>query len=115
MELVDYLPTAADRVKVVKINRGRTSYSIPLYKLYILAKITQQIFYRISVKGTYPFKRVYFNIIIEKDGFNGDTYVAYFWCNYIKYHRAFSIKNHKQETLLLLFKSMMAFIKKFNA
>ena len=40
MELVDYLPTAVDRVKVVKTDRGRTSYSIPLYKLYILGKIT---------------------------------------------------------------------------
>ena len=36
MELVDYLPTIVDRVKVVKIDRGRTLYSILLYKLYIL-------------------------------------------------------------------------------
>jgi hypothetical protein len=78
MELVGYLLTIADRVKVVKINRGRTPYSIPLYKLYILGKIIQQISYRILAKGTYPFKRVYFNIIIEEDGFNRDIYVAYF-------------------------------------
>ena len=39
MELVDYLPTAANRVKVVKTDRGRTPYGIPLYKLYILRKI----------------------------------------------------------------------------
>jgi hypothetical protein len=41
MELVEYLPTIADRVKVVKIDKGRTLYSIPLYKPYILRKITQ--------------------------------------------------------------------------
>jgi hypothetical protein len=29
----------ADGVKVVKIDRGRTLYGIPLYKLYILKKI----------------------------------------------------------------------------
>ena len=40
MELADYLLTAVDRVKVVKTDRGRTLYSIPLYKLYILRKIT---------------------------------------------------------------------------
>ena len=40
MELVDYLLTAADRVKVVKTDRGRTLYGIPLYKPYILGKIT---------------------------------------------------------------------------
>ena len=40
MELVNYLPTAVDRVKVVKIDRGRTLYSVPLYKLYVLGKIT---------------------------------------------------------------------------
>jgi len=40
MELVNYLLTTADRVKVVKIDRGRTPYSIPLYKLYIFRKIT---------------------------------------------------------------------------
>jgi hypothetical protein len=39
MELVEYLLTTADRVKVVKIDRGRTLYGIPLYKPYILKKI----------------------------------------------------------------------------
>ena len=78
MELVDYLPTIADGVKVVKIDRGRTPYGILLYKLYILGKITQQISYRILVKESYPFKHIYFNIIIEEDGFNGDTYIAHF-------------------------------------
>ena len=73
-----YLLTTVDGVKVVKTDRGRTPYGIPLYKPYILGKITQQISYRISVKGTYPFKRVHFNIIIEEDGFNRDTCVAYF-------------------------------------
>ena len=77
------------------MDRGRTLYNILLYKLYILRKINQQISYRVLVKGTYPFKRVYFNIIIEEDGFNRDTYVAYFWCDYIKYYYAFPIKNYK--------------------
>ena len=40
MELVDYLLTAVDGVKVVKMDRGRTPYSILLCKLYILGKIT---------------------------------------------------------------------------
>jgi hypothetical protein len=39
MELVGYLLTAADRVKVVKTDRGRTPYGILLYKLYVLGKI----------------------------------------------------------------------------
>ena len=39
MELVDYLLTAADGVKVVKTDRGRTLYGILLYKLYVLRKI----------------------------------------------------------------------------
>ena len=41
MESVDYLLTAVDRVKVVKIDRGRTLYGVPLYKPYILRKIIQ--------------------------------------------------------------------------
>ena len=52
---------------------------------------------------------------MEEDGFNGDICVAHFWCDYTKYHRAFPIKNHEQETLLLLFESMIAFAKKFDA
>jgi hypothetical protein len=40
MELVGYLLTVVDGVKGVKTDRGRTLYSIPLYKLYILGKIT---------------------------------------------------------------------------
>jgi hypothetical protein len=39
MELVDYLPTAVDGVKVVKTDRGRTPYGVLLYKLYVLGKI----------------------------------------------------------------------------
>ena len=111
---MDYLSTIADRVKVVKTDRGRTLYSIPLYKPCVLGKITQQISYRISAKGTYPFKRIHFNIIIKEDGFNRDTYIAHFWYNYIKYHRTFPIKNYKQETLFPLFKLIIAFAKKFN-
>ena len=100
---------------MVKIDKGRTPYSIPLYKLYILGKITQQTSRRISAKGTYPFERIHFNVIIEEDRFNKDTCIAHFWYNYIKYYYAFPIKNHKQETLLPLFKSIIAFAKKFNA
>jgi len=40
MESVNYLPTAADRVKVVKTDRGRTPYGIPLYKPCVLGKMT---------------------------------------------------------------------------
>ena len=40
MELVDYLLTAVSGIKVVKTDKGRTLYSVPLYKLYILRKIT---------------------------------------------------------------------------
>ena len=40
MELVDYLPTAADGVKVVKMDRGRTLYGIPLYEPCVLGKMT---------------------------------------------------------------------------
>ena len=40
MELVDYLLTTVDGVKVVKTDRGRTLYGILLYKLYVLKKIT---------------------------------------------------------------------------
>ena len=39
MELVGYLPTAVNRVKVVKTDRGRTPYGVPLCELYILGKI----------------------------------------------------------------------------
>jgi len=78
MELVNYLLTTADRVKVVKTDRGRTPYGVLLCKLCVLRKITQQISCRILVKGTYPFKRVYFDIIIEEDGFNRDMCIAYF-------------------------------------
>ena len=115
MELVDYLPTVVDGVKVVKTDKGRTPYSIPLYKPYVLGKITQQASHRILVKGIYPFKYIHFNIIMEEDGFNKNIYIAHFWCDYTKYYHTFPIKNHKQEMLLPLFKSIIVFTKKFNA
>ena len=93
MELMNYLPTTADGVKVVKTDKGRTPYSVLLCKLYILGKMTQQASRRISIKGTYPFEHIYFNIIMEENGFNGDICVAYFWCDYTKYYYIFPIKN----------------------
>jgi hypothetical protein len=39
MELVDYLLTAADGVKVVKTDRGRTPYGVLLCELCVLRKI----------------------------------------------------------------------------
>jgi hypothetical protein len=39
MELVEYLLTAVDGVKVVKTDRGRTPYSVPLYEPYVLGKM----------------------------------------------------------------------------
>jgi hypothetical protein len=39
MELVGYLLTVVDGVKVVKMDRGRTPYGVLLYKLYVLRKI----------------------------------------------------------------------------
>ena len=39
MKLVDYLLTVIDRVKVVKMDRGRTPYSVPLCKPCVLKKI----------------------------------------------------------------------------
>ena len=39
MELVEYLPTVVDGVKVVKTDRGRTPYGVPLCELYVLRKI----------------------------------------------------------------------------
>jgi hypothetical protein len=75
---VKYLLITVDKVKVVKMDKGRTPYSIPLCKLCVLKTTTQQIFYRISVKGTYPFKYIYFDIIIKENRFNGDAYIVYF-------------------------------------
>jgi len=46
MESVDHLPTAADGVKVVKTDRGRTLYGVPLCELCVLGKMAQQIFRR---------------------------------------------------------------------
>ena len=40
MESVEYLLTVVDRVKVVKTDKGRTLYNIPLCEPYILEKIT---------------------------------------------------------------------------
>jgi len=37
---VDYLLTAADGVKVVKTDKGRTLYGVPLCEPYVLRKIT---------------------------------------------------------------------------
>jgi hypothetical protein len=95
IELVEYLLITVDKVKMVKTDKGRTLYGIPLCKLCVLKKITQQISRRISAKGTYPFKYIHFDIIMEEDRFNRDTYIAHFWCDYIKYHHAFPIKNYK--------------------
>jgi len=40
MESIEYLLTVADGVKVVKMDKERTPYGVPLYNLYVLGKMT---------------------------------------------------------------------------
>ena len=115
LEAIKHLPKAVEGVNVTKTDGGRTPYGPPLCEPCVLGKMTQQSSRRPSAKGTYPFERVHFDVIMEEEAFNGDTCVAHFWCDYTKYHRAFPIKNHKQKTLLPLFESVMAFAKKFDS
>lgn len=114
LEAIENLATAVEGVKVVKTDMGRTPYGKPLCEPCVLGKMTQQTSRRPSAKGSYPFERVHFDIIFESEAYNGDSYVAHFWCDHTKYHRAFPIKNHTQKTLLPLFESVMAFAKKFD-
>ena len=53
MELVDYLPTAVDGVKVVKTDRGRNSYGVPLCEPCVLGKMAQQTSRRILAKDRF--------------------------------------------------------------
>src|SRR6266702_152382 len=42
MESVNHLPTAADGVKVVKTDKGRTPYGVPLCEPCVQGKMAQQ-------------------------------------------------------------------------
>jgi hypothetical protein len=115
MEAVKKLPAATQGVKVIATDGGRTPYGKPLCEPCLLGKMTQQVSRRPSTHGKYPFERVHFDVILADQGYNGDRCIAHFWCDYSKYHRAFPIKNHTQQSLAPLFESMQAFAKKFDS
>ena len=53
MELMNYLPTTADGVKVVKTDKGRTPYGVPLCEPCVQGKMAQQTSRRISAKDRF--------------------------------------------------------------
>src|SRR6266581_3265068 len=53
MESVDYLLTAVDGVKVVKTDKGRTPYGVPLCEPCVQGKMAQQTSRRISAKDRF--------------------------------------------------------------
>lgn len=118
MEAIRHLPAAAEGVVLIKEPPKSTQFGPPLCEPCIMARIQQQTSRRPAPKGTYPFERVHFDVIIlgtkGKKGYGGDTCIAHFWCDYTKYHQAWPLPNHQQSTLLPIFESMLAFAKKFG-
>jgi len=118
MEAIEHLPAAAEGVELRNEPSRNTVFGPPLCEPCIMARIQQQTSRKPTPKGTYPFERVHFDVIIlgtkGKRGFGGNTCIAHFWCDHTKYHRAWPLPNHRQSTLLPIFESMIAFAKKFG-
>jgi len=118
MESIQHLPAAAEGVVINKEPLKTTAFSPPLCEPCVMARIQQQTSRRPAPKGTYPFERVHFDVIIlgtkDKKGYGGNTCIAHFWCDHTKYHRAWPLPNHKQSSLLPIFESIIAFTKKFG-
>ena len=118
MEAIQHLPTAAEGVELRSEPSRNTVFGPPLCEPCIMARIQQQTSRKPAPKGTYPFERVHFDVIIlgtkDKKGFGGNTCIAHFWCDHTKYHRAWPLPNHQQSTLLPIFESVIAFAKKFG-
>lgn len=121
MEAIQHLPDAAEGVVLIKQPSNNTVFGPPLCEPCIMAHIQQQTSRKPAPKGTTPFERVHFDIIIlgtkGRKGYRGDTCIAHFWCDYAKYHqarRAWPLPNHNQSTLLPIFKSTITHAKKFG-
>ena len=56
------------------------NYNGDLYNIYIKSYIKQQISYILVYKGSYPFKKLYFDFIYLHKAFNANYYLLYFYC-----------------------------------
>jgi len=99
---IKQLPKHINSVELKELINKRVPLKIK-YKVCSLAKHTQQISRRREHEfpATRPFKRVAFNIItLREPGYNGDRYVIYFYCIYLKFNFIYTLRNKDKATIL---------------
>ena len=70
----------------VKLTTTKFNYDEDLYNIYIKSYIKQQISYILVYKESYPFKKLYFNLIYLYKAFNTNYYLFYFYCLFYSFY-----------------------------
>jgi hypothetical protein len=99
---IKQLPKYVNNAELKELINRRAPLKIK-YKVYLLAKHTQQISQRREYKfpATRLFKRVVFNIItLGELGYNGNRYVIYFYYIYLKFNFIYTLRNKDKATIL---------------
>ena len=101
-DAIKQLPKYIDGVELEELINKRAPLKIK-YEVCLLAKHTQQISRRREHEfpATQPFERVAFDIITLRElGYNGDRYVIYFYCIYLKFNFIYTLRNKDKATIL---------------
>ena len=92
-----YLLKALIRVKLITT---KFNYNGDFCNIYIKSHIKQQIFYILVYKGSYPFKKLYFNLIYLHKVFNIDHYLLYFYCPFCGFYINYTLTDKLEDNFI---------------
>ena len=96
-EALLYLLKASIRVKLIttKFNHNRD-----LYNIYTKGYIKQQISRVLVYKGTYPFKKLHFDLIYLYKAFNANHYFLYFYCLFCGFYINYTLIDKLEDSFI---------------
>jgi hypothetical protein len=96
-EALLYLLKALIRVKLITT---KFNYNKDLCNIYIKSYIKQQISCILVYKGSYPFKKLHFNLIYLHKAFNTDYYFLYFYCPFCGFYINYTLIDKSEDSFI---------------
>ena len=84
----------------VELTTTKFNYNRDLYNMYTKSYIKQQIFHVPVYKGTYPFKKLHFDLVYLYKAFNTDHYLLYFYCPFCGFYINYTLTDKLEDSFI---------------
>ena len=84
----------------VELITTKFNYNGDFYNMCIKSYIKQQIFYILVYKGSYPFKKLYFDFIYLHKAFNANCYLFYFYCLFYSFYINYILTDKLEDSFI---------------